>query len=136
MRLAIAIVICLPALLAAPSELEHARKLYNLTSYEDSLKSLQAISQKDSAVFELLGKNYFMLGDYKKASEAFERAVAADPANSDYRHWLGKAFGRRAETSSPLTAPGLACKARQNFQKAVELDPKNLEAMNDLFEYY
>ena len=27
-------------------------------------------------------------------------------------------------------------KARQNFEKAVELDSRNLEAVNDLFEYY
>ena len=33
-------------------------------------------------------------------------------------------------------APGHASKAHRYFEKAVELDPKNLEAMNDLFEYY
>jgi len=48
---------------------------------------------------------------------------------------MGRAYGRRAETSSFLTAPGFATKARQNFEKAVELDPRNLEAINDLFEY-
>jgi Flp pilus assembly protein TadD len=31
---------------------------------------------------------------------------------------------------------GYASKARQNFEKAVELDPKNSEAVNDLFEFY
>jgi tetratricopeptide (TPR) repeat protein len=49
--------------------------------------------------------------------------------------WLGRAWGRRAETSSPFTAPGYAIKARQNFEKALGLNPKNLEAINDLFEY-
>jgi Flp pilus assembly protein TadD len=29
-----------------------------------------------------------------------------------------------------------ASKARQNFEKAVELDPDNSEAVNDLFEFY
>jgi Flp pilus assembly protein TadD len=35
-----------------------------------------------------------------------------------------------------LTAPGNASKARQYFEKAVELDPRNQEAVNDLFDYY
>jgi tetratricopeptide (TPR) repeat protein len=49
---------------------------------------------------------------------------------------MGKALGRRAETSNPLSAPFLASKARDHFEKAVELDPKNSEAVNDLFSYY
>ena len=72
----------------------------------------------------------------RRPLEAFERATAVIPNSSTYFHWLGKAQGRRAETSSPFTAPAYASKARQAFEKAVELDGKNLEAINDLFSYY
>ena len=82
------------------------------------------------------GRRFYMLGDYKKATHAFQAAVAAQPAESDHYLWLGRAFGRRAEQSSPFTAPVHAGKARQNFEKAVELNPRNIEALNDLFEYY
>jgi tetratricopeptide (TPR) repeat protein len=37
---------------------------------------------------------------------------------------------------NPFTALGQASKARQSFEKAVELDPKNSDAVNDLFEFY
>jgi len=97
---------------------------------------LQAIPSKDGAVYALIGRNYYMLGDHKRATDALERAVAADPSNAEYFLWLGRAYGRRAETSSPFTAPGQASKARQYFEKAVALDPHNLEALSDLFEYY
>jgi tetratricopeptide (TPR) repeat protein len=50
--------------------------------------------------------------------------------------WLGRAYGRCAETASPFAAPGFASKARQNFELAVTLDPKNKEALSDLFDYY
>src|SRR5437667_3042281 len=116
--------------------LDQAAKLYHQTNYEDSLKLLTTLPEKDGPVFALIGKNQFMLGEFKKASEAYEKAVAADPSNSEYEHWLGKAYGRRAETSSPFTAPGLASKARQHFEKAVALNPRNQEAVSDLFEYY
>jgi tetratricopeptide (TPR) repeat protein len=113
-----------------------ASKLYNQTDYEGSLRLLNALPEKDARVHDLIGRNQFMLGEFKKASDSYERAVGADPSNSEYEHWLGKAYGKRAETSSPFTAPGLAGKARQHFEKAVALNPKNKEAVNDLFEYY
>jgi tetratricopeptide (TPR) repeat protein len=84
----------------------------------------------------LIGQNYFMLGDYKKATEAFQKAVTAQPNNSEYNLWLGRAYGRRAETATPLFAAPNANKARQYFEAAVRLDPKNKEALDDLFDYY
>ena len=50
--------------------------------------------------------------------------------------WLGRAYGRRAETSSFLTAPRLASRARERFERAVALDPGNKAAIGDLFDYY
>jgi len=38
--------------------------------------------------------------------------------------------------SNPFTAISYATKARQNFEKAVQLDATNSEALNDLFEFY
>ena len=123
-------------LFAGSNTLEQAQKLYSLTEYNDSLRILQSLPDKTGPVYELIGQNYYGLGDFKKATENLEKAVAADPSDSRSYNWLGKAYGRRAETSSPFTAPGYASKARQAFEKAVQLDPSNLEAANDLFEYY
>ncbi len=121
---------------AGSAEFERGRKLYSLTSFEESLKVLQAIPDKDSAVYELIGRNYYMQGDYKKASEVLEKALAGEPHNSSHALWLARAYGRRAETSSPFTAPGLATKARRYFELAAQLNPQNLDALTDLFEYY
>jgi len=117
-------------------ELERAKKLYSYTDYQGSLKILLPLPDKDGPTQLLIGQNYYGLGDLKKATEAIEKATAADPRNSTYFMWLGRAYGRRAETSSAFTAPGFASRSRQNFEKAVELDPANLEATSDLFEYY
>src|SRR5438128_906596 len=121
------VVVCLlsVSLGEAASSFEQATKLYRHTDYEGSLKLLSELPEQDAAVFDLIGKNYFMLGNFKKSSEYCEKAVAADPSNSEYEHWLGRAFGKRAETSSPFTAPGLASKARQHFEKSVALNPQN-----------
>jgi tetratricopeptide (TPR) repeat protein len=121
---------------AADPQFAAARKLYNSTDYDQSLKVLQAIQPKDGPVYELMGRNYYMEADYKRAADAFEKAFAVEPGNSDFALWLGRAWGRRAETSMPFTAPLQASKARQYFEKAVQLNPTNLDAESDLFEYY
>jgi tetratricopeptide (TPR) repeat protein len=126
----------LPLAAAADAGLVSARAQYARTNYEGALSALNAIPQKDGAGWELTGMSYYMLGEFKKASEAFEKAVKLEPRNSQYQNWLGRAYGRRAELSSFLTAPGLASKARNSFERAVELDPGNLEAASDLFDYY
>jgi Flp pilus assembly protein TadD len=121
---------------ASGPDLDRAHKLYNLTEFQQSLEVLQAVPNKNAAVYELMGRNYYGQGEFKKATEVLEKAVALEPGNSGFHLWLGRAYGRRAETSIMITAPGLANKARQFFEKAVQLNPGNLEAQSDLLEYY
>lgn len=123
-------------LLAFGQDLKKARDRYEHTDYSGSLKVLQAVTAPDAETYCLIGKNYLMLGEYKQATDNFQKAAALDPKNSDYALWLGRAWGRRAETASPFTAPIAASKARQYFELAVKLDPHNKEATGDLFDYY
>src|ERR1017187_3671397 len=121
---------------AGSPDFERAHKLYNLTEFQESLQVLQVVPNKDAAVWELMGCNYYGEGEFKKATEALEKAAALAPGDSGIHLWLGRAYGRRAETSSMIPAPGLATKARQAFERAAQLNPSNLEAQSDLFEYY
>jgi tetratricopeptide (TPR) repeat protein len=77
-----------------------------------------------------------MEGELKQATDYLLKAAQEDPTSSDYMDWLGRIYGKRAETSSMLTAPGFANKARQAFEKAVDLDSTNRDALSDLFDYY
>ena len=124
------------SLFAGSPKYDQALRLYNRTEYQASLKLLLPSPHKSPAELALIGQNYFMLDDAKRATEFFQKAVVAQPDNSAHYHWLGRAYGRWAETGSMFTAMGHASKARQNFEKAIELDPANSEAVNDLFEFY
>jgi tetratricopeptide (TPR) repeat protein len=115
--------------------LNQAEELYNHTYYDRSIALLDQQS-KDPAVQFLLGRDYFMLGDFKKSSQYLESAVQGARGNSVYLDWLGRAYGKRAETSNVLLAPGFASKARQAFEKSVELNPRDSDAVSDLFDYY
>jgi tetratricopeptide (TPR) repeat protein len=107
-----------------------------LFGQDPALAPTAEIAQISGAAYFQAGRNYFMLGDYKKATEALQKALALDPGNSQYAQWLGRSFGRRAETALPFSAPKYASKARAYFEKAVALDPRNAEALSDLFDYY
>ena len=135
-RIASSLILLYIALLsAAASDLTRAEELYQTTEYSKSLALLDK-NGPDGPTNFLAGRNYLMLGESKKASEALEKATTAEPGNSEYMDWLGKAYGRRAESANPFLAPGLASKTRQAFEKAVELNAKNRDALSDLFDYY
>lgn len=123
-------------LLTFGQDLRKAEELYLHIDYTGSLKVLQSIKSPDAAAYCLIGKDYFMLGQLKQATDYFQKAAALEPKHSDYALWLGRAWGRRAETASPFTAPFAASKARQYFELAVQLDPGNKEATGDLLDYY
>jgi Flp pilus assembly protein TadD len=123
-------------LTAATPEWTRAHELYQKTEYKESLAVLQAVHSKDGASLLLMGQNFFMLGEYKKASDVLEKAVAMDPNNAKAAYWLGRTYGRRAETANPFSAAGLASKTGQMFERAVKLDPSDKGALGDLLDFY
>ena len=133
---AIIILLGLLPCLFADDTLRRAERLYQQADYKASLALLSDVSKHFAESQGLAGKNWYMLGDYKRASDAFYQALTLEPANSEYAHLLGRSYGRRAETASILTAGAYAAKARQFFEEAVKLGPSNDQALNDLFDYY
>ncbi|MFN9431090.1 MAG: tetratricopeptide repeat protein [Acidobacteriota bacterium] len=136
LKLWVALVLLVSAVWAADPGLERARLLYEKADYAGSLRLLESLKERGAGVWNLLGRNQFMMEDYRKATEAFERATALEPGNSEHWLWLGRSYGRRAELASVFLAPGYASKTRQHLERAVALDGRNIEALNDLFEYY
>src|ERR1035438_3771864 len=141
MRVPFVMLLLIPGLLLAETPepgqaLTQAHKLYRHTDYTTAIRLLSDIPVKDAAVNELLGQCYFMSADYKKATEYLESAAATEPRNSQYLTWLGRVYGRRAETSFAWNAISWAAKSRTSLETAMQLDPANWEALDDLFEFY
>lgn len=106
---------------------------------DDALKALNSRVQSapnDAEAYHLLSRANFHLQKWDKAIEYGEKAVQLAPNNSLYYMWLGRAYGEKADDSGPFTAARLASKIRGNFEKAVQLDSKNIDARSDLAEYY
>ena len=81
-------------------------------------------------------QSHYQAENYQDAIEAFSVLIDLAPEQSHYHHLLGRAFGNQAKQSNWLDALNLAKKTRQHFEKAVELDPNNIDALRDLILYY
>jgi tetratricopeptide (TPR) repeat protein len=98
-----------------------------------------ANEQPKAATLIEQGQRLYAKEDYKGAVKVFEGAVRLAPDVSQYHVWLGRAYGRQAENTSKwklLSALSLARKARESFERAVELQPTNKDALGSLFDFY
>jgi tetratricopeptide (TPR) repeat protein len=82
-----------------------------------------------------LGRLAFESEQYTQATTWFEKALQLDEGNSEYHRWLGRVYGRQAQHAGG-EAFFLARKVKTHLEKAVELNPDNIEARFDLMEYY
>lgn len=82
------------------------------------------------------GRDSLQRGQLDKAVELFEKAIAANPKDSDYHFWLGNAYASATMKAGLTQQAGLAKKTLASFEKAVQLDPNNIEARFGLIDYY
>jgi len=79
---------------------------------------------------------YFMIERFDEASAECEQAVNLDGQSSNNHLWFGRALGEKAENASFISAFSLAKRARAEFEQAVNLNPRNVDALTDLGEFY
>jgi tetratricopeptide (TPR) repeat protein len=101
-----------------------------------SLREILSTQPDDAQAHQLLCRIYYAQEMADNAIHECELAATNDPASSDNQMWLGRAYGFKASHANPLSALSLAIKVRIAFERAVQLDAKNIHALNDLGEFY
>jgi tetratricopeptide (TPR) repeat protein len=103
------------------------------------LRTAVAADPADGGAHQLLCRVYYAEERADNAIHECELAVSAGAENneqaSDNQLWLGRAYGLKAEHAGPLSAFSLARKVQASFARAVELNPSNVAAIDDLGEY-
>ena len=94
------------------------------------------VSPNDAEAQNLLCRAYFTLGEWDRGIAACQKAISLDPNNSRYHLWLGRIYGEKADKSGFLTAAELATKVKSEFELAVQLNPRSVDARTDLAEFY
>jgi tetratricopeptide (TPR) repeat protein len=101
-----------------------------------SLHQILVAQPNDAVAHQLLCRTYYAQQITDSAIHECELAVANAPSSSDNQMWLARAYGYKAEHANPISALSLAVKVRTAFEKAVQLDPENIQAMSDLGQFY
>ncbi|RJP16724.1 MAG: tetratricopeptide repeat protein [Candidatus Abyssobacteria bacterium SURF_5] len=109
---------------------------------------------KDADVWNNLGVVYYEMGMYSDAAKSFERALQLSPDHSNAQmnlsrlkqkmekglterpHQTSATFKKHIEAGAALYLSGDYYKAIKHFQKALELEPSNFKANNNMAMAY
>jgi tetratricopeptide (TPR) repeat protein len=98
--------------------------------------ALAAVSLSAQTPLVDQGRAALNRGDADAAADLLEKAVAQWPNSAEAHYYLGSAYGAKAQKANPFSAASLAGKTREEFEKAVALNPKWIEARLGLAEFY
>jgi tetratricopeptide (TPR) repeat protein len=104
------------------------------------LRATLAANPADATAHQLLCRVFYAQDETDEAIHQCELAVSTPPHDSDQASdcelWLGRAYGLKARHAGAIAGFTLARKVEASFSRAVELNPGNVDALNDLGEYY
>lgn len=103
---------------------------------EAAFRAILSANPEDPTALQYLGRAALRKGDDAGAARYLEQAVRAEPSNAAHHLWLGRAYAAAALHASLFRRASLARKIRSSFERAVELEPGNVDARMDLLRFY
>jgi tetratricopeptide (TPR) repeat protein len=101
-----------------------------------ALESVASATPSNATALFYLGRIALSGDDAKEAERRFEAAMKLDDRSALYHLWLGRACGTQAQRAGKLSQALLARRTRNEFERAVALDPDYLDAREGLVSYY
>ena len=80
-----------------------------------------------------MARSAYEMLQFDAAIKSADRACQLEPANAEYRLWLARALGRKADIDRSFFA---ARRSGHELEEAVRLAPSNIRAHRDLAEFY
>ncbi len=131
--LAFSTALCADPAFDAAMSLLHANRL---PEARDALARLVTKEPRNASAWHELGMIWRARGDtdaYQQAVSCLEKAVELDASNPDF---LADYGGASMELASRTRSISAATNGRTAMEKAVELNPDNLDAREGLYQYY
>jgi tetratricopeptide (TPR) repeat protein len=119
--------------------LDTAKALFNTGHYQEAKDVLLKEVYKpptQALLYYWIARCAFELQDHDQAVNFAEKSVELEPKDGAYHHFLGRAYGHKAEHANWFSGLGLARKASHEFSVAVELEPTNIRFQRDLIAFY
>ncbi len=138
-RLLLAFLLANLAFAARSPEQQAAVDLYNQRKNAEAkaaFDKLAASDVKNAEAWHYLGRIALNADDHETAVKHAEKAVTLDPNNSTFHLRLGDAYGRTAQKAGVFSKMSWAGKCRDAYERAVQLDPKNVDARFAAMGFY
>jgi tetratricopeptide (TPR) repeat protein len=133
------LVLLLPLLLFSQSDFDKAERLFQQQSYESSRVLFESYLKQNPTHL----KTIEYLGDIQGAKQNWDKTLYyykmlknVKPLEANYQYKYGGALGMVAKNSNKFKALGLISEVRSSFEKAIQINPKHIEARWALIEYY
>jgi tetratricopeptide (TPR) repeat protein len=125
--------------LHAQTAIDKAKIFYEAKKFAEAEKILKSVAydNKDYAAAQYyLGRISFDKKSYDDAQEYFEEATELDATKGDYFNWLGDTYATIGSTASIFKQMSVGSKALRAWERATQLDPKNISARVSLVSAY
>lgn len=100
------------------------------------LRKVVAAAPQNGQAHLLLCRAFYAEELQDPAVAECETALSTLRNDSKAQDWMGRAYGLKAGRAGALTGFSLARKVKTAFETAVDLDPSNSDAVDDLGEFY
>lgn len=128
-----------PAVAADQALRDQVTELFRQRQWNEArllLEQTTAAAPDDADAWQALGQANLALQNTDAAVTAYEKAVQLQPNNSGCQLQLGQAYGLAATKAGLFAKMGFARKCKDAFERAVELDPSNINARWSLMEFF
>ena len=125
--------------ITAQGSLAHAKQQFDARNWDVAKQEYALLARSlpgDVAAVYYLGRIAVQQNDTDEAIRQFERCVSIDEKNAECHAWLGNALGMTAQRTNKFKLPFLAKRTKREFDRAVELDPANLDGRMGEMQYY
>ena len=141
LRLPLAFIVLFAVARAAfdPAAFNAAVELYNQRKVAEAQAAFEVLEKANPTNANIpfyLGRLALQANDHERAVTCLEKAVALDPKVARFHQRLGDAYGLAAQKAGFMSRVGFASKCKTEYEKAVELDPKNIDARFSLLGFY
>ena len=112
---------------------------FNAHRYADARRELDAAVRAhpdDARAHHYLGRIAIHETRFEEAIAHLQKAAELEPSVAEHQILLGRAYGQMAVRSGLTKKLGLAKRARTALERAVELDPTNVEARSGLIQFH
>jgi tetratricopeptide (TPR) repeat protein len=137
------LLLAIPLALAAqgpqPQQSLTGEQLFQSRRYDEAKAVFQthlARDRNNASALYYMGRIAAAQDKSGEAVDWFEKAVRLNDNNAVYHFWLGNSLGDEAQKASKFRQPFLARRVKSEFERAVQLDPKLIDAREGLVGFY